>query len=71
MKRVRLARYRKEEWRNKGRVKGGRRIYEIVVLVRGPLIYLLQWGYRIFPAKTARKLQLRISITSRCLRKLS
>jgi len=39
MKRVILARYRKEEWRNEGRVKGGRHVYEIVVLVRGPLIY--------------------------------
>jgi hypothetical protein len=39
MKRVILARYRKEEWRNEGRVKVGRRVHEIVVLIRVPLIY--------------------------------
>jgi hypothetical protein len=73
MMRVSLAKYkyRKEEWRNEGRIKkggGGNGAYETVVSIRGPLNYLMQWGFRILPAKTACKLQLRISITSRCLR---
>jgi hypothetical protein len=69
---VSLANYRKEEWRNEGRVKKGRGkgVYEIVVSIRGPLNYLMQWGFRILPAKTACKLQLRNSITSKCLRKI-